>query len=251
MATEIHIVLFGHGVGFVYLFFDRLPFDEYECWWVLVSVVCLIVDLFYLNNESFIVFNSAAWFIQNEYIHQPLKLLLKAWLYPEAKSTSDVDSVPRGIWLKILRALTRNTINTRSNSRSILSLTEDVYLSPPNAACWIYQQSIILQDSIQQNKQSRLGEQDFNMVLLAFAIYHDLMTPAHRIVTPHVTYSILCKAYGRIGDIDNLERSLGHVARIWVKPDIVMANTLLDPRSCWWKMTYNNPVWTHHTKSID
>lgn len=172
--------------------------------------------------------------------------------------------ITRGIWLKALRALTSRQINSsRPSIPSLCNYTENkMWITTADAAFQMLQRFITGQGVRQQNRinvnhdrgnkqQKRhrpqqyhnnifsLDERDFNMVLHAYASTHQMLA-AHRVLALQerlrprapplspVAYSILLKAYGRKGDIKNVEICIGHAQRNRVQPDIVMANTVLD-----------------------
>ena len=159
------------------------------------------------------------------------------------------NTIPRGTWLKALRALTSNDINSsRSSStlrsvRTLVSSDEEEWITPSNAAFRILQRLVTGKGVVRNNntQQMALDERDFNMVLHAYAALSqkNQMHSAHRVMalqerTAHapplsaVAYSILLKAYGRWKDIKNVEMSILHAQRNNVVPDIVMANTVVD-----------------------
>lgn len=163
------------------------------------------------------------------------------------------NTIPRGTWLRALRALTSSDINySRSSSslRSVMTLApndEALWITPSDAAFRILQRLVTGKgvrswNARKKNTQhkSSLDERDFNMVLHSYAgLAQSQMHSAHRVMalqkrTPHaphlspVAYSILLKAYGRLKDIENVEMSILHAQRNGVVPDIVMANTVLD-----------------------
>ncbi|KAG7352340.1 PPR: pentatricopeptide repeat domain containing protein [Nitzschia inconspicua] len=83
-----------------------------------------------------------------------------------------------------------------------------------------------------------LYEVDFNRVL---NVYSNLgnMDMAHRVIalqerTPHapslspVTYSILVKGYGRLGDWNNIDMLLQHAAASDIVPDTILFNSFMD-----------------------
>jgi len=85
---------------------------------------------------------------------------------------------------------------------------------------------------------AQLYEVDFNRVL---NVYSNLgkMDMAHRVIalqerTPHapslspVTYSILLKGYGKLGDWNNIDMLIRHGAASGVKPDTILFNSLMD-----------------------
>ena len=85
---------------------------------------------------------------------------------------------------------------------------------------------------------AQLYEVDFNRVL---NVYSNLgkMDMAHRVIalqerTPHapslspVTYSILLKGYGKLGDWNNIDMLIRHAAASGVKPDTILFNSLMD-----------------------
>lgn len=155
------------------------------------------------------------------------------------------NSIPRGTWLKALRALTSNDINSsRSSStlrsvRALVSSEEEEWITPSNAAFRVLQR-FVTGKGVRNTQQMALDERDFNMVLHAYAaLSQNQMHSAHRVMalqerTAHapplsaVAYSILLKAYGRWKDIKNVEMSILHAQRNSVVPDIVMANTVVD-----------------------
>mmetsp|Transcript_13049 Transcript_13049/g.26078 ORF Transcript_13049/g.26078 Transcript_13049/m.26078 type:complete len:1055 (+) Transcript_13049:229-3393(+) len=178
------------------------------------------------------------------------------------------NSIPRGTWLRALRALTSREIGNISvafNSRSIRCLVPSertVWITPSDAAFRILQRLVTgvgvrtnnksKNNTNRNNSRSRntsgntkqqlqyLDERDFNMVLHSYAsLTQNQMHAAHRVMalqerTPHapplspVAYSILLKAYGRWRDTKNVEMSVIHAQRNGVAPDIVMMNSLLD-----------------------
>ncbi|KAL3799879.1 hypothetical protein ACHAW5_004391 [Stephanodiscus triporus] len=165
------------------------------------------------------------------------------------------DDIPKGTWLRALRALTSKDMNS---SRFSPATRQVRALSPRDKSQWIASSNAafrILQRLIkgkgirtfqktkpgQQPQQQSLDERDFNMVLHAYASYpqNRYMHAAHRVMalqerTAHapplspVAYSILLKAYGRLGDIKNVEMGILNAQRNRVIPDIVMANTVVD-----------------------
>ncbi len=83
-----------------------------------------------------------------------------------------------------------------------------------------------------------LSEKDFNMVLNAFS-NAGKMDMAHRIValqerTPtapqlsKVTYSILLKGYGRIGDVNHIDWLVRSAEKNGIVPDTILLNSLID-----------------------
>ena len=88
------------------------------------------------------------------------------------------------------------------------------------------------------DRRTRLYEKDFNLVLNAYT-KAGRMDMAHRIValqerTPNapgispVTFSILLKGYGKLGDLYNVEMLLGHAEASGVESDTIMLNSLID-----------------------
>jgi pentatricopeptide repeat protein len=88
------------------------------------------------------------------------------------------------------------------------------------------------------SKRQILTEKDFNSVLNAFASV-GRMDAAHKVValqerTPGapqlspVTYSILLKGYGRLGDTENVEMTLQKARLNNIIPDTVMLNSVMD-----------------------
>ena len=164
-----------------------------------------------------------------------LKLQLHSEKYVGQSCT--FSSVPRGTWLKALRALTSNEINSSRSSSQVLCLSNDNSITAADAAFEILQR-LITKRGLRQYDRKQLDERDFNMVLHAYAT-NNRLNSAHRIIalqerTPHapplspVAYSILLRAYGRNGDGKNVEMSIRHAEQNGVKADIVMANTVLD-----------------------
>lgn len=166
------------------------------------------------------------------------------------------NDIPKGTWLKALRALTsKDIVSSRlsSSTRSIKALSprDDLqWITPSNAAFRILQRLVKSKGirtfqrknrTQQQQHQQSLDERDFNMVLHAYAAHphNRYMHAAHRVMalqerTVHapplspVAYSIILRAYGQSNDIVNVEKTLLHAQRNCVIPDIVMANTVLD-----------------------
>ena len=154
-------------------------------------------------------------------------------------------SIPRGMWLKVLRALTSNEINSSRSSATLRSVRtlgsgdDDKWITPSNAAFRILQR-LVTGKGVRSAQQINLDERDFNMVLHAYAaLSKNQMHSAHRVMalqerTAHapplspVAYSILLKAYGRWRDIKNVEMIILHAQRNRIVPDIVMANTVVD-----------------------
>lgn len=158
------------------------------------------------------------------------------------------NNIPRGTWLKSLRAFTSREINpaSESPSRTIMAMSpnkEVKWLTPASAAFRVLQ-TLVKSKRVRafynkkKPKRTTLDERDFNMCLHAFASNSN-MVGAHRVIalqerTRHapplspVTYSILLNAYGRAHDAENVEMSVLHAKRNAVVPDIVMANTLVD-----------------------
>jgi pentatricopeptide repeat protein len=163
------------------------------------------------------------------------------------------DDIPKGTWLKALRALTSDdVISPRfpSASRSIKSLSpkDDLQWITPSDAAFRILQRLVKGKRIRAFRrrngtlqQQSLDERDFNMVLHAYAAHsqHRRMHAAHRVMvlqeqTVHapplssVAYSIMLRAYGQSNDIANVESSILHAQQNGVIPDIVMANTVVD-----------------------
>jgi pentatricopeptide repeat protein len=183
-------------------------------------------------------------------------MVLKLQLHPPTTTTyqgnnhhKPFHSVPRGTWLKALRALTSSEINSSRSTQSIPSTSKnDQWITPANASFQILQR-FITKIGVRTNKSNQhhqhLDERDFNMVLHAYASTNQ-MHSAHKVMalqerTPNapplsnVAYSILLKAYGRKRDVKNVEICLGHAQRNGVVLDIVMANTVLDAYvNCGW-----------------
>mmetsp|Transcript_36807 Transcript_36807/g.88749 ORF Transcript_36807/g.88749 Transcript_36807/m.88749 type:complete len:1082 (+) Transcript_36807:321-3566(+) len=174
------------------------------------------------------------------------------------------DAIPKGTWLKALRALTSYDMNFSHSSSYIRSIESPLHsddaqwITPSNSAFRILQRLVANKGirtfynkkrrSTQQHRQS-LDERDFNMVLQAYATlsknshmhasHRAHMFAAHRVMalqerTPHapplspVAYSILIKAYGQWKDVENVEMTILNAQRNGIVPDIIMANTVLD-----------------------
>eukprot|EP00804_Cyclotella_cryptica_P019594 CCRYP_014336-RA/>CCRYP_014336-RA protein AED:0.00 eAED:-0.00 QI:94/0/0.5/1/1/1/2/0/1025 len=178
------------------------------------------------------------------------------------------DSIPRGVWLRALRALTCSSSSGGGGGevcydRTVRCITTisgrgeskdgREWITPADAAFRILQRLVTMRGvravttkhsptrrQQQQRQMTMLDERDFNMVLHAYAsLSTNQMHSAHRVLalqerTGHapplspVAYSILLKAYGRWRDVENVETTLWHARRNGVLPDIVMANTVLD-----------------------
>ncbi|EED89499.1 predicted protein [Thalassiosira pseudonana CCMP1335] len=149
------------------------------------------------------------------------------------------NTIPRGTWLRALRALTSSDINySRSSSslRSVMTLApndEALWITPSDAAFRILQRLVTGKgvrswNAKKKNTQhkSSLDERDFNMVLHSYAgLAQSQMHSAHRVMalqkrTPHaphlspVAYSILLKAYGRLKDIENARKLIDYVTNM-------------------------------------
>ncbi|KAL7539040.1 hypothetical protein ACHAXR_008976 [Thalassiosira sp. AJA248-18] len=176
------------------------------------------------------------------------------------------NAIPKGTWLKALRALTSKEISSsRSSNRSVKALSPkdaSQWTAPSNAAFRILQRLVEGKGvrTFQNNKKRSqehlsLDERDFNMVLQSYAQClnpssssssaqknqhaHNTMYKMHSVIALQerterapplspVAYSILLKAYGQYKDIKNVEMSIMHAQRNGVVPDIVMANTVVD-----------------------
>jgi pentatricopeptide repeat protein len=95
-----------------------------------------------------------------------------------------------------------------------------------------------VRESSREDAAPFVTEKEFNEVLNAFANC-GRMDMAHRVValqerTAHapalspVTYSILLKGYGRLGDLPNVEVVLSQAAKYQIEPDTILLNTLID-----------------------
>jgi pentatricopeptide repeat protein len=106
--------------------------------------------------------------------------------------------------------------------------------------CFRILQRLITGVGVRQQKGQAdvLHEREINQVLNIFS-NSGQMDMAHRIValqerTRHapplspVSYSILVKGYGRLGDLKHVEEVLNHAMKNNVKPDVVLLNTILD-----------------------
>lgn len=169
------------------------------------------------------------------------------------------DNIPKGTWVRALRALTSKEMNSSRFSpltrhvRALSPRDETQWITPSNAAFRVLQRLIMGkgirtlkkrmpgQQQQQLLLQPSLDERDFNMVLHAYASnpQNRFMHAAHRVMalqerTAHapplspVAYSILLKAYGRLGDMKNVEMSILNAQRNGIIPDIVMVNTVVD-----------------------
>lgn len=99
-------------------------------------------------------------------------------------------------------------------------------------------QRLITGKGVRGKKSLHLAEKDFTQVLNAFCNVGN-MAMAHRIValqerTPHappvspVAYSVLLKGYGRLQDLESVERVVKHAKANEVESDIIMLNTLIN-----------------------
>lgn len=159
-------------------------------------------------------------------------------IYLQLQSTAFVspyNTVPESTLLTALRSLTRLSEaqigNGEVNNEEIRSL---------DVAFRILQR-LITGVGVRQQKSSRssaLSEKDFNMVLNAFS-NAGRMDMAHRIValqerTPNapqpskVTYSILLKGYGRIGDVSHIDLLVRNAEKNGIVPDTILLNSLID-----------------------
>ncbi|KAL7485202.1 hypothetical protein ACHAW6_010795 [Cyclotella cf. meneghiniana] len=183
---------------------------------------------------------------------QRLDLGMKAL---ELQLRSGNGTAPRGIWLQALRASTKVCSSMAfEEDRSMSSIvtisarpttTDDddggERIAPADAAFRILQRLVTGRGvRVSATRLPPLDERDFNMVLHAYAVASaDRMDAARRVVALQertgrapplspVAYSILLKAYGRKGDVENVEATISHAEQRGVVPDIVMANTVLD-----------------------
>jgi pentatricopeptide repeat protein len=89
-----------------------------------------------------------------------------------------------------------------------------------------------------KGKTSVLYEVDFNRVLNTYSNLGK-MNMAHRVIalqerTPHapslspITYSILVKGYGKLGDWNNIDILLQHAAESKIVPDTILFNSVID-----------------------
>jgi pentatricopeptide repeat protein len=132
--------------------------------------------------------------------------------------------------IKALHNLSRNVTPSSLSQRSLFA----------NAAYRILQR-LCTEKGIRltaPNIQPQLDERDFNRILDLFVNIGN-MQMTHRVValqerTPHapplsgVTYSILLKGYGRLQDIDAVERVLQETKYVDLDWDIVLHNSLID-----------------------
>lgn len=160
---------------------------------------------------------------------EALELQLSSGVLP-----APYDEVPRHTFLVALRALSA-TIATDADRKELnprSSISTDV-------AFRILQRLLTgvgVRDA--SGRQQPISERDFNSVLNAVANV-GRMDVAHKVValqerTPRaprltaVTYSILLKGYGRLGDIENVEMILEKANKNGVEPDTIMLNSILD-----------------------
>lgn len=161
--------------------------------------------------------------------------------------------IPKGTWLKALRALTSEDIispRIPSSARSIKTLSSKdnmQWITPSNAAFRILQRLVKgkgIRTFRRRNRslnQQSLDERDFNMVLHSYAAHpqNRHMHAAHRVMTLQertvhapplspVAYSIVLRAYGQLKDIENVEITIFHAQQNGIIPDVVMANTVVD-----------------------
>jgi pentatricopeptide repeat protein len=162
---------------------------------------------------------------------EALQLQLSSGVLP-----APYDEVPRQTFLVALRALS-SIIATDANRKDLSTATSSI---STDVAFRILQRLLtgIGVRNGSNGRQQPLSERDFNTVLNAVANV-GRMDVAHKVValqerTPRappltaVTYSILLKGYGRLGDIENVEMILDKANKNGVEPDTVMLNSILD-----------------------
>lgn len=157
---------------------------------------------------------------------------------------SDFTSLTRSICIQALNALNGLMRNRNKKSNIALEINGGVVESRQQAnAAFRILQRMCSGIGMQERKgdagvQIALDERDFAMVLNGFANIGE-MNMAHRVValqlrTRHapplspVIYSIMIKGYGRLGDVDSVEKVLEQAKRNHVNADIVMWNSLID-----------------------
>lgn len=138
-------------------------------------------------------------------------------------------AVSRRTHLNALKALTSITESTRPNSSE---------LSTTDTAFRILQRLITGVGVRHANDKSYVAEKEFNMVLNAYA-NGGRMDMAGRVVTLQqtvrnapplspVTYSILLKGHGRLGNLVLVDQTMQHAVANKIDPDTVMINSLID-----------------------
>mmetsp|Transcript_13460 Transcript_13460/g.19839 ORF Transcript_13460/g.19839 Transcript_13460/m.19839 type:complete len:794 (+) Transcript_13460:204-2585(+) len=160
---------------------------------------------------------------------EALELQLRSELLP-----SPYNQVSRNLFLEALRALS-SIISTGTNGASY-STSGFVSTKMIFRILQRLLSGVGIRNGISGSKG--LSQKDFNSVLNALVIA-GRMDVAHKVValqerTPSapklspVTYSIILKGYGRIGDLESIEVLVKKAQKNKVVPDTVMLNSILD-----------------------
>jgi len=144
------------------------------------------------------------------------------------------NTIPRRTLLDALHALTALSNRSENNNN------HNSDIDSPRILDYSFRilQRLVTGVGVRQRKLTRLSEKDFSQVLKAFCNAGQ-MEMAHRIValqerTPHapavspVAYSILLKGYGRLRELNHVERVLRQAERNRICADTIMLNTLID-----------------------
>jgi pentatricopeptide repeat protein len=145
--------------------------------------------------------------------------------------TSPFDRMPKRTYLNAMKALT--------------SLTSFESSHVPTDLAFRILQRLVTGHGVRQNNNNShrtyvctIMEKDFNMVLNAYS-NTGRMRMARRVMTLQertkgapplspVAYSILLKGYGRLGDLQQVDRTMTYAKENGIEPDTVMLNSLMD-----------------------
>jgi pentatricopeptide repeat domain (PPR motif) len=193
------------------------------------EVKILVHTLRWVATQSFSPYNS--W--------KDIKLGLEM-----TEHLSALYSLTRSLCIRALNAL--NVLMRNKNKKSFVTVDtneeKEQSRHQANAAFRILQRmcSGVGMQERKGNIGVRIGldERDFAMVLNGYVSIGE-MNMAHRVVglqqrTPHapplspVIYSIMIKGYGRLGDVDSVDKVFEQARRSKVDADIVMYNSLMD-----------------------
>jgi pentatricopeptide repeat protein len=162
------------------------------------------------------------------------------------------NTVPKSVIVQALTAVTtlqeRQCSSRSTYFRNFEQYTNDVDSISPQVAFRLLQRLVtgvgIRFSSDGRNTKNKerktyvLYEVDFNRVLNTYSSLGK-MNMAHRVValqerTPHapslspVTYSILVKGYGKLGDWNNIDMLVQHAAENYIVPDTILFNSIID-----------------------
>lgn len=179
---------------------------------------------------------------------------LQLQLASSAALVTPYDTVPKAILLMALRALTTsmethgNELITCTSSSRDVETDSCTVMDTSDAAFRILQRLIVgagVRPNFQKGGKRLMAEKDFHRVLIAFSKVGKV-DEAQRMVklqerhagdfsaeNPAVAYSILLKGYGRLQELENVEKTLTNFChqletRQDVEPDIILLNSLID-----------------------